>query len=117
MYCVCVLTIVFTRPLLFSTIETIITSFGSHLNVELQQRGIEFTQLFRQHAHLRPALLEKMPAMQKASNRNNNNSPDGENGGIGDSTVATNLLDESETTLKPPPSVGADSVRADCVGR
>lgn len=41
-----------------------ITSFGSHLNVDLQQRGVEFTQLFGNYKHLRPPLLEKMPAMQ-----------------------------------------------------
>lgn len=92
-----------------STIESIITSFGCHLNVELQQRGIEFTQLFQQHAHLRPALLEKMPAMQKANN-NNNNSPDAENGGgIGDGPVTVSLLEESESSMKLP-TVGADSV-------
>lgn len=96
---------------LCSTIETIITSFGCHLNVELQQRGVEFTQLFRQHAHLRPALLEKMPAMQKATNRNNNNSPETENGGgIGDGPATASLLDESEASMKLP-AVGADSVR------
>lgn len=32
--------------------------------MDLQQRGVEFTQLFGTYQHLRPALLEKMPAMQ-----------------------------------------------------
>ncbi|XP_034489741.1 AP-1 complex subunit gamma-1 isoform X1 [Drosophila innubila] len=45
-------------------IQALITSFGSHLNVDLQQRGVEFTQLFGSYKHLRPPLLEKMPAMQ-----------------------------------------------------
>ncbi|KAH8420653.1 hypothetical protein KR222_004631 [Zaprionus bogoriensis] len=45
-------------------IQALITSFGSHLNVDLQQRGVEFTQLFGNYKHLRPPLLEKMPAMQ-----------------------------------------------------
>lgn len=90
------------------TIEAIITSFGCHLNVELQQRGIEFTQLFRQHGHLRPALLEKMPAMQKASTRNNNNnSPDGENGG--EVELLSGGGGGSEEGLKLP-AIGADSV-------
>lgn len=44
--------------------RAIIESFGTHLDVELQQRGIEFSQLFRAYDHLRPALLEKMPPMQ-----------------------------------------------------
>lgn len=34
------------------------------MNVDLQQRGVEFTQLFGTFNHLRPALLEKMPPMQ-----------------------------------------------------
>lgn len=44
--------------------KAIIDSFGTHLHVDLQQRGIEFSQLFKAHNHLRPALLEKMPPMQ-----------------------------------------------------
>lgn len=45
-------------------IKIFIDTFGSHLNVDLQQRGVEFSQLFRAHNSLRPALLEKMPPMQ-----------------------------------------------------
>lgn len=41
-----------------------VQQFGSHLHIELQQRGVEFTQLFNSHAHLRPALLERMPPME-----------------------------------------------------
>lgn len=86
----------------FRDIEAIIVSFGSHLNVELQQRGIEFTQLFRGYSHLRPALLEKMPAMPKANNRNSNDvSPD-------DNEPLSNSLDGSESIKLTPAS---DSVR------
>jgi hypothetical protein len=42
----------------------IIDAFGSHLNVDLQQRGVEFSQLFKEYHHLRDGLLEKMPPMQ-----------------------------------------------------
>ena len=41
--------------------------FGCHLNVELQQRGVEFSQLFTRHEALRPALLERMPPMEARS--------------------------------------------------
>ncbi|KAL7042269.1 hypothetical protein ACKWTF_001087 [Chironomus riparius] len=44
-------------------IKDIIDTFGSHLNIDLQQRGVEFSQLFGQYSHLRESLLEKMPAM------------------------------------------------------
>lgn len=48
------------------TIRQIIDTFGSNLHIELQQRGIEFSQLFRKYDHLRPALLERMPPMETA---------------------------------------------------
>uniref|UniRef100_A0A182QKE8 AP-1 complex subunit gamma n=1 Tax=Anopheles farauti TaxID=69004 RepID=A0A182QKE8_9DIPT len=46
-------------------VKQMIEAFGSHLNIDLQQRGVEFAQLFREYSHLRPALLEKMPKIQK----------------------------------------------------
>ncbi|XP_052864578.1 AP-1 complex subunit gamma-like 2 [Anopheles cruzii] len=49
-----------------SRVKQIIEAFGSHLNIDLQQRGVEFSQLFREYSHLRPALLEKMPKIQKS---------------------------------------------------
>ncbi|XP_061383571.1 AP-1 complex subunit gamma-1 isoform X3 [Danaus plexippus] len=45
-------------------IRVIIDTFGSHIHIELQQRGVELSQLYKQYAHLRPALLERMPAME-----------------------------------------------------
>ncbi|XP_026745310.1 AP-1 complex subunit gamma-1 isoform X1 [Trichoplusia ni] len=45
-------------------IRVIIDTFGSHIHIELQQRGVELSQLYRNYAHLRPALLERMPAME-----------------------------------------------------
>ncbi|XP_076478355.1 adaptor protein complex 1, gamma subunit isoform X3 [Bombus vancouverensis nearcticus] len=47
-------------------IRQIIDTFGSNLHIELQQRGIEFSQLFRKYDHLRSALLERMPPMETA---------------------------------------------------
>lgn len=47
-----------------SEIKCIIDAFGSHLNIDLQQRSVEFSQLFKAHDDLRSALLEKMPPMQ-----------------------------------------------------
>ncbi|XP_050344966.1 AP-1 complex subunit gamma-1 isoform X3 [Nymphalis io] len=45
-------------------IRVIIDTFGSHIHIELQQRGVELSQLYKQYAHLRPALLERMPPME-----------------------------------------------------
>lgn len=55
-------------------IRQIIDTFGSHLHIELQQRGVEFSQLFRKYEHLRPALLERMPPMETARPAGANNS-------------------------------------------
>lgn len=46
--------------------KQVIEAFGTHLHIDLQQRGVEFSQLFREYSHLRPALLEKMPKIQKS---------------------------------------------------
>ncbi|KAI5634656.1 non-SMC mitotic condensation complex subunit 1 domain-containing protein [Phthorimaea operculella] len=51
-------------------IRSIIDTFGSHIHIELQQRGVELSQLYRQYAHLRPALLERMPPMEPPSGTN-----------------------------------------------
>lgn len=71
--------------------------------MELQQRGVEFSQLFRDHNHLRSALLEKMPPMQisRVSNQNGD-SPD-ENGG-GTIELFENGLDDSESSKTAPNS-------------
>lgn len=58
-------------------------AFGTHLHIDLQQRGVEFSQLFRDYSHLRPALLEKMPKLQK-SLTNGNGDGNGTGGGLFD---------------------------------
>ncbi|XP_052849155.1 AP-1 complex subunit gamma-1 isoform X2 [Drosophila gunungcola] len=97
-------------------IQALITSFGSHLNVDLQQRGVEFTQLFGHYKHLRPPLLEKMPAMQisRISSQNgesgggsfDDNSPDviengveGGGGGGGGVGGGHSLIESNMNTL------------------
>ncbi|KAJ8968872.1 hypothetical protein NQ317_008128 [Molorchus minor] len=45
-------------------IQQIISSFCSSLHIELQQRSVEFSQMFGKYAHLRPPLLERMPPME-----------------------------------------------------
>ena len=46
-------------------IQDIIDAFGSHLEVDLQQRGVEFSQLFKRFDSMRSALLEPMPPMER----------------------------------------------------
>uniref|UniRef100_A0A0A9Z559 AP-1 complex subunit gamma n=4 Tax=Lygus hesperus TaxID=30085 RepID=A0A0A9Z559_LYGHE len=45
-------------------IQELIESFGTHVQMELQQRGVEYSQLFGKYAYLRNGLLERMPALE-----------------------------------------------------
>lgn len=48
-------------------IKNVINQFEVNMDVELQQRGVEFGSLFKNHDSMRPALLEKMPVMESKS--------------------------------------------------
>ncbi|KAK9504348.1 hypothetical protein O3M35_010703 [Rhynocoris fuscipes] len=47
-----------------SKIRELIESFGSHVQMELQQRGVEYSQLFGKYSYLRSGLLERMPPLE-----------------------------------------------------
>lgn len=47
-----------------SRIEAVVSGFGTHLHVDLQQRGVEYSQLFTKHVALRPAVMERIPPME-----------------------------------------------------
>ncbi|XP_023310674.1 AP-1 complex subunit gamma-1 [Anoplophora glabripennis] len=69
-------------------IQQIISSFCSSLHVELQQRGVEFSQLFGKYSNLRPALLERMPPMEvvrQSESQVNGDISDIETKSVGDS--------------------------------
>lgn len=51
------------------------------MDIDLQQRSVEFSQLFKSHNNLRPALLEKMPPMQVSRVSNQNSDFNEENDG------------------------------------
>ncbi|KAL3269761.1 hypothetical protein HHI36_008821 [Cryptolaemus montrouzieri] len=54
-------------------IQQIISSFCSSLHIELQQRGVEYSQLFGKYTHLRASLLERMPPMEVRQSENGSN--------------------------------------------
>lgn len=91
-------------------IQSLIQSFGSHLNVDLQQRGVEFTQLFGSHNHLRPALLEKMPPMQISRIATQNGSGSGGGGSFDESNpdLLENGIEEMENNTLSAPTLGGD---------
>ena len=53
-------------------IQEIIESVSCHMEIDLQQRGIEFSQLFKNYDQMRPALLEPMPPMERDAMIRNN---------------------------------------------
>uniref|UniRef100_A0A182PCM5 AP-1 complex subunit gamma n=1 Tax=Anopheles epiroticus TaxID=199890 RepID=A0A182PCM5_9DIPT len=82
-------------------VKQMIEAFGSHLNIDLQQRGVEFAQLFRDYSHLRPALLEKMPKIQKTL-PNGTDVEGGGGGGFDDQQPTIDLIeggDDGDSTL------------------
>uniref|UniRef100_A0A2I3S5Z2 AP-1 complex subunit gamma n=2 Tax=Pan TaxID=9596 RepID=A0A2I3S5Z2_PANTR len=46
-------------------IRQVVSIYGSCLDVELQQRAVEYDTLFRKYDHMRAAILEKMPLVER----------------------------------------------------
>lgn len=64
------------------------------MNVDLQQRSVEFSHLFKVGKKMRSELLEKMPQMQisRVSNRNNESAEDNYNNDLIENDVEENEL-------------------------
>ncbi|XP_047224329.1 AP-1 complex subunit gamma-like 2 [Girardinichthys multiradiatus] len=48
-------------------IRSLVSIYGSCIDVELQQRAVEYNALFKKYDHMRAAVLERMPVIQKNS--------------------------------------------------
>ncbi|XP_046883704.1 AP-1 complex subunit gamma-like 2 [Hypomesus transpacificus] len=48
-------------------IRSIVSIYGSCIDVELQQRAVEYNALFKKYDHMRAAVLERMPVIDKNS--------------------------------------------------
>ncbi|CAB4062291.1 AP1G1 [Lepeophtheirus salmonis] len=113
-------------------IQEIVDTFGCHMEVDLQQRGVEFSRLFREHNNLRPAILESMPPLERdssmyavdmsepsnsastngltettAANNNNNNINNSNESG----SLLVDLIDGNQ-----PSSLGGESTLLDLIG-
>ncbi|CAM9134134.1 unnamed protein product, partial [Lampetra planeri] len=80
-------------------IRKVVSIYGSSIDMELQQRAVEYTTLFHKFDHMRPALLERMPVMERATA----NGPTDANG-------ETNGDAEAGERKKADPSAVASSV-------
>ncbi|KAM3850207.1 AP-1 complex subunit gamma-like 2 [Diretmus argenteus] len=72
-------------------IRSIVSIYGSCIDLELQQRAVEYNALFKKYDHMRAAVLERMPVIDK-------NSPGHTNG---ESAGAT-IKEIQPSKLKPP---------------
>ncbi|XP_026168885.1 AP-1 complex subunit gamma-like 2 [Mastacembelus armatus] len=59
-------------------IRSIVSIYGSCIDVELQQRAVEYNALFKKYDHMRAAVLERMPVMEKNSPGHTNKESAGE---------------------------------------
>ncbi|XP_030366788.1 AP-1 complex subunit gamma-1-like isoform X6 [Strigops habroptila] len=48
-------------------VKKVVSVYSSSIDVELQQRAVEYNALFKKYDHMRPALLERMPVMEKVT--------------------------------------------------
>jgi len=52
-----------------SLVSGLVAAYSTHVSVELQQRGVEYSTLFRCYDHMRGPLLEPMPAFERSQLR------------------------------------------------
>lgn len=76
-------------------IQEIIGVFASHVQIDLQQRGAEFSQLFRNFDNMRAALLEPMPPFERDTTILGGETPaEGQTNGIDVSVPTPSASDE-----------------------
>lgn len=110
-YCVLALEKLSARvPECTDRIRTIVAAFGSHLNVDLQQRAVEFGALCRSHDHLRGPILERMPPIpvERETRKTVENGDDQAQDELGDLLLGDLTGDTSGSVAE---NRGNDSVR------
>ncbi|XP_068461004.1 AP-1 complex subunit gamma-like 2 [Clinocottus analis] len=78
-------------------IRSIVSIYGSCIDVELQQRAVEYNALFKKYDHMRAAVLERMPVIEKNSPGHTN----GESTGEATKDIPTAKLKQGEPLLPP----------------
>ena len=74
-------------------IKRMLDFYSSHMNIELQQRAVEFCTLFTKHSSLRPSLLEKMPPLPKLNRKVQN--AEQENNQLSNGDLLNESLDQN----------------------
>ncbi|KAM9845124.1 AP-1 complex subunit gamma-like 2 [Aulostomus maculatus] len=81
-------------------IRRLVSIYGSCIDVELQQRAVEYNALFRKYDHMRAAVLERMPVIEKNSPGHTN----GESAGDASKEVQGSKVQQGEPLLPQPPT-------------
>uniref|UniRef100_A0A668AZ20 Adaptor related protein complex 1 subunit gamma 2 n=1 Tax=Myripristis murdjan TaxID=586833 RepID=A0A668AZ20_9TELE len=81
-------------------IRSIVSIYGSCIDVELQQRAVEYNALFKKYDHMRAAVLERMPVIDKSSPDHSN----GESGGGALKEVEPPKLKQGEAVTAQEPA-------------
>ncbi|XP_063074594.1 AP-1 complex subunit gamma-like 2 isoform X2 [Engraulis encrasicolus] len=76
-------------------IRSIVSIYGSCIDVELQQRAVEYNALFKKYDHMRAAVLERMPVIDR-------NSPGHSNGDISAGVKDSELVQVKQTPADRP---------------
>jgi len=87
-------------------IQRIISCYKISTNVELQQRSVEYSTVFRHYNSIRPALLERMPVSARPTPVNNDNE-DIDNGG---SLLEAEAPEEAAASAPAPAPAQEDSL-------
>lgn len=77
-------------------IKKLLDFYCCHMNIELQQRAVEFCTLFTKHSNLRPSLLEKMPPLPKL-NRKEREAEKEANNQLSNGDLLNDSLDQQNT--------------------
>ncbi|XP_047445308.1 AP-1 complex subunit gamma-like 2 [Mugil cephalus] len=81
-------------------IRSTVSIYGSCIDVELQQRAVEYNALFKKYDHMRAAVLERMPVIEKNSPGHTN----GESTGETVKEVKPAKVKQGEPVLPPQPA-------------
>lgn len=85
-------------------IRSIVSIYGSCIDVELQQRAVEYNALFKKYDHMRAAVLERMPVIEKTSGQSNGVS----SGGPVKDGQPVKIKPAESLLAQPPPSQVSD---------
>ncbi|KAA8587486.1 hypothetical protein FQN60_016348 [Etheostoma spectabile] len=91
-------------------IRSIVSIYGSCIDVELQQRAVEYNALFKKYDHMRAAVLERMPVIEKNSSGHTN----GETTGEAIKDIQPAKVKQGELLLPPQPANQGFLI---CIGR